>query len=219
MKKKLRCLDKIEFLNTSSDENTIVGSYKIESPSCDHTKQQKERKSLSSPIYQESENGPERILLTHAESDENLVMTPRTSRRQTRREDSLSIGGRKGHSLKTSEDTMLILDGPQSNVPKKVSKFRKKDNIVSDPACQTLINTKAVFEKLSPQNNITEAEYQDQIQKDMDIMNSYESSGLIESYDSFKGDNCQTILEEINNLITELQELYQDKWDLGNGST
>ena len=60
LKKKLRCLDKIEFLNTSSDENTIVGSYKIESPSCDHTKQQKEKKSLSSPIYQESENGPER---------------------------------------------------------------------------------------------------------------------------------------------------------------
>ena len=97
---------------------------------------------------------------------------------------------------------------------RKCPNSERKINIVSDPACQTLINTKAVFEKLSPQNNITEAEYQDQIQKDMDIMNSYESSGLIESYD-----NCQTILEEINNLITELQELYQDKWDLGNGST
>ena len=81
---------------------------------------------------------------------------------------------------------MLILDGPQSNVPKKVSKSiqneQKTDNIVSDPAYQTLINTKAGFEKLLLQNNITEAEYQDQIQKDMDItefLSKFGSDGIL----------------------------------------
>ena len=101
---------------------------------------------------------------------------------------------------------------------KNPRKNDKQDSILSNPVYQALTKIKEAFEKLSLQNNVTETEYQNEMQKDMDMMDSYEYTSHLDLYGNFKDNTCHLIREEIDRLSTEIQDLYQDKWDSANGS-